>query len=431
MVRRLESAGFIPVEELEKEISAGVSTEELAGRKVYVASEDYRDVAGIVIGSKELSEGVNMLFAHLDTPELHVKRAAEGVFDSGDGVFIDTQYYGGIKKHQWFARPLELRGEIAKDGKTYQVQLDLATVPEKLPHLDKQSDQKVGDAFPGEKLDVFTGYFTKDDFYAALSESAGTEISGKDLLNASLTIVPRAEPYRVGDTLVGQHDDTICSYAATKAITDIGTPGRTAIAFAFDKEEIGSNGKTGAQGAFFDYVIDKVSGVVGGAKAREAIDEKGFAAARQEVPYIQDPDAFKREVVMASAGISADVKAAYNPIFPENYDKANGAHAGKGVTIAPYTGRGGKYGASESPIELSERLQDMNEREGIAYQPTLYAQVDGGGGGTIAKFIAQKGASVIDSGPAIWSMHSAEAEVVHADDLYATVREYTAFLEAF
>ena len=430
-VRRLEAAGFRSIEDLGEEVKDGTSYEELVGQKVYIASEDFRNVAGIVIGEEGLEQGMNLAYAHMDKPELHVKRAEGGIFDTGgDGVFLDTQYYGGIKKHQWFARPLELRGEVSKDGKLHHFTIDLATVPEKLPHLDKQSGQKVGDAFPGEKLDVFTGYFKEADFLAAVSEKAGIEITKKDLVNSYLTVVPRGDPYRVGEALVGQHDDTICSYTQTEAITRIGTPKHTAIVIGFDKEEIGSNGKTGGQGAFFDYVVDKVTGVVKGAEVTEKLKAKEFGDVYKEEQFLRDAGAFKREVLYASKALSADVNAAYNPIFPENFDPRNSAHLGEGVTVTPYTGSGGKYSTSEAPIGATEELGAINARNSIPYQPGLLGKVDGGGGGTIAKFIAQKGVDTIDTGPALWSMHSPASEIAHVVDLYSCEQEIEAYLES-
>ncbi|CAM2058708.1 putative M18 family aminopeptidase 1 [Desulfovibrionales bacterium] len=393
-------------------------------------------------GWRSLSEGFRLLGAHSDAPRLDLKqRPLQEQCQVGQAK---THYYGGIRKYQWLARPLALHGVVVKDdGRIIAIHLGeekhdpVFTIADLLPHLAcKQVEQKLADAFDAEKLNLVLGHApcldvteTKGMEKKYKSETAGKNakngndlvkqrilkilyerygIVEEDLYSAELQVVPAGPARFVGldSSLIGGYgqDDRICVFTGLEALLTSTAPNHTQLVIFWDKEEIGSEGSTGAQSMFLEYGID-------------------------DLITIWDPEVQKSQALITTKAISADVHGALDPDWQELHEKLNAARMGYGPCFCKFTGHRGKVGANDAHPEYVGWLRGLLNRHGIPWQIAELGKVDLGGGGTIAKYLAKYGLDIIDCGPPLLSMHS-PFELASKVDLYATMLAYKAFLES-
>ncbi|WP_043923439.1 aminopeptidase [Leadbettera azotonutricia] len=388
------------------------------GAKVYRSIKGKALVAA-VLGKRPLKEGLNILGAHVDSPRIDLKPSP--LYEDTDFAFLDTHYYGGIKKYQWTAIPLAMHGVfIDSKGKTINVRLGededdpVFTITDLLPHLAReQMQKKASEAVEGEDLDILVGSKPfKDEkvkekvklaILSILNEQYG--IDEQSFAGAEIELVPafKARDLGLDRSMIGAygHDDRCCAYPALRALMDFAseTPEKTAVCYLSDKEEIGSMGNTGAQSRGFENFVAALSG-----------------------------EGDLRSCLANSAMLSADVNAAYDPAYAGVFDKKNSSFMGKGLILSKYTGSGGKYGASDANAEFCSKVQALMNKNKIPWQFGELGKVDKGGGGTIALHAAKLGMEVLDCGIPVLSMHS-PFEVISKVDLYYCYKGYVAFLK--
>lgn len=382
-------------------------------------------------GTAPLEDGLALIAAHADSPRLDFKQ--HPLVEQPGVVQAKTHYYGGIRKYQWLARPLALHGVIIREnGERVDVSIGekpgepVFCIADLLPHLaQKQGGQKLSEAFEAEKLNVILGHAPepaasrrrgakeqkedglKEALLKLLHKKYG--VTEEDLITAELEAVPAGPARFVGldRALLGGYgqDDRICVFAALEALLAADAAATRPLAVIFwDKEEIGSDGATGAASRFFQYCVEDLA----------AAWAPGTSASH---------------VLLNSRALSADVQAALDPDFQEVHEKQNAALIGHGPCFSKFTGSRGKYGASEADAEFFAELRGLLNARKIPWQAAELGKVDLGGGGTVALFLAAYGMRVIDLGPALLSMHS-PFELASAADLYATVEAYRVFFEA-
>jgi aspartyl aminopeptidase len=400
-----------------KDISKG------GGRKKFYKINKNKGIALAVLGKDPLSSGINFIASHIDSPRLDLKQ--NPLYEEVDLAFLKTHYYGGIKKYQWLARPLAIHGTILKkDGKAFNFHIGesdndpVFTIADLLPHLSHkiQSDKKVSDAFEGEKLNVLVGSLplgddeTKERFKLAVLEYlfSAYGIIEEDLMSAEIEIVPagRARDVGLDRGLVGAYgqDDRACAYASLEALGGMEAPGSTTVALFMDKEEIGSDGSTGAKSRFLEDFVSDLFEVAGQEASAKTL----------------------RSCLMKSRALSADANAALDPDYQEVHEKRNAARIGYGVCITKFTGSRGKYGSSDANAEYVADIRRLFNDNKVVWQTGEIGKVDEGGGGTIAKFLAVYGMEVLDCGTPILSMH-APLEIASKADIYMTYKAYDAF----
>ncbi|MCK4487588.1 MAG: aminopeptidase, partial [Desulfobacterales bacterium] len=372
------------------------------GKRFYKINRN-KNIVLAVIGKKPLVSGVNLIASHVDSPRLDLKQ--NPLYEEVDLAFLKTHYYGGIKKYQWLARPLAIHGKVIKrDGSHLDLQVGesdhdpVFTIADLLPHLAHkvQTEKKVSEAFEGEKLNVLVGSVpigddeTKERFKLAVLEYLFDTygIVEEDLVSAEIEIVPAGRARDVGwdRSLIGAYgqDDHVCVYATLEAVGELKTPETTAVALFIDKEEIGSDGSTGAKSRFLE----------------------GFVADLFEVTGEQPSGTALRSCLMSSKALSADVNGALDPDYQDVHEKRNAARIGYGVCITKFTGSRGKYGSSDANAEYVAQIRKLFNENRIVWQTGELGKVDEGGGGTIAKFLAVYGMEVVDCGTPLLSMHS-------------------------
>jgi aspartyl aminopeptidase len=416
LVDLLESRGFKPVSSFEK---TGVKR----GDRIYL-TKDNKALIATVIG-EDLKEGIDMVAAHLDAPRLDLKPSP--LVEDSEIAMLKTHYYGGVKKYQWLNIPLAFVGTVIKsNGESVDVSIGLNSedpvfvISDLLPHLDNREGdfRKV---FQGKDLNAMSGTIpivegkdfenpVKLMFLNLLYEKYG--LVEEDFFSADIQLVPALEPREVGldRSMIGAygHDDRVCSYSALTALADmssIDNPKRTAMVLLFDREEIGSEGVTGAKGQFWVTFIEKLL-ILSGAKGLYEIDF----------------------LLEKSRMLSGDVAAGFDPTFKDAHDQANVARFGYGIAILKYTGSRGKSGTSEASAEFMGYVRRLLNQKGVHWQSTILGEVDRGGGGTVAKFFAERGVTVVDAGTPVFGMHS-PFELLSKADLYETYRAYKVFLE--
>ena len=393
-----------------------------AGDKVYVNWMN-KSFMAFVVGSEPLEAGMNILGAHIDSPRLDVKQ--NPLYEEADLAYLDTHYYGGIKKYQWVAQPLSLHGVLCKkDGTTVTVAIGEAAddpvfyITDLLPHLaQEQVTKTAAKVIEGEDLNLLVGgrSIQEDEdkasvtagVLAILKEKYGVE--EEDFLSAELEIVPAGKARDVGfdRSMIAAygHDDRVCAYPSLRAVLDFeGVPTYTLCAVLTDKEEIGSVGATGMNSRFFENVVAEFADLVGA---------KGDLALRR--------------VLANSRMLSSDVSAGFDPNFASAFEKKNAAFLGRGLCFNKYTGSRGKSGSNDANAEYMAQIRRMLDDADVAFQTCELGRVDLGGGGTIAYMCAKYGMNVIDAGVAVLSMH-APYEVIDKVDLYEAYRGYCTFL---
>lgn len=397
------------------------------GDKVYIENRG-KSLALAVIGKKDIFEGANILASHIDAPRLDLK--ARPIYEDNEASLslFKTHYYGGIKKYQWVNTPLAIHGRIVKEDGEY-IDLDLGEDPEDpvfivsdlLPHLSKkkQSDRKMKDVIKGEELNLLIGgrpiqdeeveEKVKMNILKILNEEYG--ITEEDFTSAEIEIVPAGDPRDVGfdRSMIGgyAHDDRVCAYTSLRAATDVDDLEKTSLVVFFDKEEIGSEGNTGANSRFIQSVYSQLL-----SKTKEDYSMEDH-----------------RKAMENSEAISGDVDPGVNPSFKGVHDLRNAARMGKGIVITKFTGAGGKYSANDAHAEYVAKIRRILNENDVPWQTAELGKVDEGGGGTVAKFIANLNIDVIDAGTPILGMHS-PFEVTSKIDIYNTYKGYKAFLES-
>lgn len=396
------------------------------GKKIIFHSEDWQNVALVVLGEEDITEsGIRIMAAHADAPRFDLKPKPIIVAKTnprGDKglVKLDTHYYGGTIKAEQFGS-YQLRGEIVegKDGKFTTRKLNTidCVLPPLLPHLNRQNaDEKPGkDAYPSDKMDMITGFSTEQELLKAI----GLE-SQEDFARASIEIVP-AEPVKmIGELVVGYgQDDRSSVFAAADAICNSQDTKTTKIVMNLDKEEVGSEGRSGSKSNWKDTVIARTVRL----KRRNMYESQKYEG-------LDEPTFIRERVLPKSICISADVTAALDPTYLEKFDSQNAAHFGNGVAIERYTGHHGKYEASEASAETMFMLTRLLKKAGVPHQVRagLSSKLDIGGGGTVAKYWAEE-LEVVDVGVPLLGMHH-RVETAHKDDLYAQYQMSKAFLES-
>ena len=420
-IRMAEEAGYRNISDV---MTAG---KELgAGDKVYAVNMN-KMLALFRIGEEPISEGMNILGAHIDSPRIDVKQ--NPLYENEGLAYLDTHYYGGIKKYQWVAQPLSLHGVIVKkDGTTEKVSIGedendpVFVITDLLVHLaQEQMEKKASKVIEGEKLDLLIGNrpveavtgegaekeAIKANVLRLLKEKYGME--EEDFTSAELEIVPAGKARDCGldrsMILSYGQDDRVCAFTSLFAMLDVTEAKRTGCCLLVDKEEIGSVGATGMHSRFFENVVAELIALTEG-----------------------ESDLKVRRALANSKMLSSDVSAAYDPMYAEAFEKRSSAFFTNGLTFNKFTGSRGKSGSNDANAEYIAALRRTMDDAGVAYQFAELGRVDLGGGGTIAYIMANYGMEVIDSGVAVLNMH-APYEVSSKADVYEAVKGYRAFLK--
>ena len=408
-VELAEKAGFKPYER---------GMELKPGDRIYRVNRG-KSVMLAVIGKQSLEKGAQIVAAHIDSPRLDLK--PNPLYEDSELAFFKTHYYGGIRKYQWVTIPLELHGVVAKkDGTVVEVKLGEDQEPkfvitDLLPHLGGEQGKKpLNEAVPGESLNILLGSCpsgeedekdrVKMQILEKLYEKYG--ITEDDFTSAELEAVPAAAPTDIGldASLIGAygHDDRVCGFAALQGILELAEPEKTAVCMLADKEEIGSMGVTGMQSAAFDTFL------------HDLCDGQG-------VPL--------RACFENSFCLSCDVTAAYDPNFPEVFEKRNAAFVNYGIGLCKYTGARGKSGASDASAETVAYVRRVLDQADVLWHISELGKVDAGGGGTVAMYMANRNIATLDAGVPVLSMH-APFETVAKLDCYMTYKACKAIYEA-
>ncbi len=419
--------------ELSEAIKSGKKLK--AGDKIYAVNMN-KSIVMVKLGKKPLEEGVNILGAHIDSPRMDIK--SNPLYEDGGIAYLDTHYYGGIKKYQWVTLPLAIHGVVCKkDGTTVIVNLGeeaddpVFFISDLLIHLSaKQMEKKASVVIEGEDLDVVIGSrpitdtkkkSAKDDEDKEEKEAVKKgvlkllkdyyDMDEEDFLSAELEVVPAGRAYDAGidrSMIMGYgHDDRVCSYPSFRAIMDTSAVERTAVCILTDKEEIGSVGATGMTSLFFENVMAEIVALATGKESQLTL----------------------RRMLSNSRMLSSDVNAGFDPKFASSFDKKNTSYLGKGMVLCKFTGSRGKSGSNDANAEYLAFLRKTFDDDDVQYQLAELGKVDLGGGGTIAYILAKYGMNVIDCGVAVLNMH-APFEVVSKADVYETYRGYVSFLKS-
>jgi len=408
-----------------------------AGDKVYAVCMN-KSVAMFRIGERPMAEGMNILGAHIDSPRLDVKQ--KPVYEDGGFAYLDTHYYGGVKKYQWVAIPLAIHGVIVKkDGTTVEVNVGenegdpVFFVSDLLIHLaQEQLEKKASKVIEGEALDIIVG--NKPLIFGKEEEEKGEgdkkkkkkhkeavkkgileilkntyDVEEEDFLSAELEVVPAGRARDAGFDrsmiLAYGQDDRVCAFTSLKAMLDVEETKRTACCLLVDKEEIGSVGATGMQSRFFENMVAEVMNLTG-----------------------EYSELNVRRCLASSCMLSSDVSSAFDPLYANSFDKNNVAYLGGGMVFNKFTGSRGKSGSNDANAEYLAHIRQIFDEGKINFQTAELGRVDLGGGGTIAYILALYGMNVIDSGVAVLNMH-APWEATSKADVYEAKRGYEVFLK--
>ena len=388
------------------------------GDKIYWINRK-KCVLAATIGKKSMAEGFHLNIAHIDAPRLDLRPVP--LYESSDLAFLRTHYYGGIRKYQWPTIPLALHGVIYRaDGSCVEINIGekeedpVFCITDLLPHLGaKQGEKKLNDAIPGENLNVLVASRPVEDkelenrvklnVLKMLYEAYG--IAEKDFINAEIEVVPAFKARDIGldRAMIGSygHDDRVDAYPALMAEIETKDPAYTTVCVLTDKEETGSDGVTGLNSMYTFHFLQQL-------------------CAAQGVDYIT---AFQ-----ASKCLSADVTAAYDPNFADAFEPSNSTYAGRGIAVYKYTGARGKSSTNDAPAELVSYLTRLMDRNQIVWQIGELGKIDLGGGGTVAKYVANQDIDTIDIGVPVLAMH-APYEIVSKVDVYMAYRTFKAFCE--
>ena len=435
IVNEIEEKGYV---ELEKVLNEGRKLK--AGDKVYAVNME-KSVILFHIGSKGMEDGMNILGAHLDSPRLDVKQ--NPLYEDSGFAYLDTHYYGGIKKYQWVTIPLAIHGVVVKkDGTVIDISIGeeeddpVFFVSDLLIHLAaEQLEKKANKVIEGEALDIIIGNrpLKYDSEKEKVSENSADKADEKqtkdkvcayaldmlkqqydmdeeDFLSAELEIVPAGKAREAGldrsMILAYGQDDRVCSYSSLAAMLEQKKPKRTSCCILVDKEEIGSVGATGMQSRFFENCVAEIMNLTG-----------------------EYADLALRRCLANSRMLSSDVSSAYDPAFASSFDKKNVAYLSRGMVFNKFTGSRGKSGSNDANAEYIAFIRKIMDDAGVTFQTAELGKVDLGGGGTIAYILSLYGMNVIDCGVPVMNMH-APHEATSKADLYEAKCGYAAFLKA-
>ncbi|WP_461536027.1 aminopeptidase [Spongorhabdus nitratireducens] len=396
------------------------------GDKVFFNLRD-KNLVLAVIGSKDLAEGANFVVSHVDSPRLDLKQ--KPLYEDSEFALFKTHYYGGVKKYQWASRPLALHGVVMlKSGVKVNITIGedendpVFVIPDLLPHLDAkvQRERKASEVLKGSEMHVLVGSIpceiTDEDIKDSVKYNALQKLNEKydmteeDFISAEFELVPAAKARDIGFDrgLIGAygHDDRICAWTSVQSILDMDhTPEHTAICFLVDKEEIGSTGSTGLQSRYIEHFMQELA-------SRIPSSKNDFHAVRR--------------CFWNSKALSSDVNAGVNPLFKQVHDSQNASKLGYGLVLTKYTGARGKAGSSDADAEFVSELRTLFDKHDVKWQTGMLGEVDEGGGGTVAMFLAHYGIRTIDAGAALLSMHS-PMEIASKFDVHEIYRAYKAF----
>lgn len=391
------------------------------GDKINVGDKFYLNNRGksvyfVKIGTEAIENGIRITAAHIDSPRIDLKQVP--LYEADGMAFLKTHYYGGLRKYQWLAIPLAMHGVVVKsDDSVVTVTIGeddsdpVFYINDLLPHLaQNHSKEPLATAVKGETLNILCGSAPlageesdaiKMNVLKLLNEKYG--ITESDFISAEISLVPAAKARDIGldRALIGAygHDDRVCAYPALRALLDLENDTHTVMCVLADKEETGSIGVTGMQSEIFTDLMEEIALNLG---------------------------ANPRVVRAASTCLSADVTAAFDPNYPDVYEKRNSAILGSGVAMAKYTGARGKSGTSDASAEFVGKIRNMLDRANVVWQSAELGKVDEGGGGTVAAYIANRNIDTLDVGVPVISMH-APYEVVAKVDVYAAYEAFAAF----
>ena len=402
-----EKAGYKP-------FSRGIKAK--TGDKFYYVNRG-KNLYLVTIGKKPLNEGIHFNIAHIDSPRIDLK--PNPLYETEELAYFKTHYYGGIKKYQWTTIPLALHGRIMlADGKAIDVDFGekpgdpVLVITDLLPHLGRaQGERKLNEGIKGEELNILLGSLPVDDkevkeafklrVLSILHDKYG--ITEKDFMRSELTLVPAQKAVDVGldSSMVGAYgqDDKVCAYTALMAEFDCKKPEYTSLTALVDKEEIGSTGNTGMESDALLHFVEDLAECEG-----ERV----------------------RDILRNSICLSSDVNAAYDPTFPDVYEKQNSSFFNHGPVLTKYTGVRGKGGSNDASAETMQKVIGYMEDAGVAWQVGELGKVDEGGGGTIAMFMSNMDVDTVDLGVAVLSMH-APFELTAKLDVYYTYKAFLAF----
>ena len=435
IVNLIEEKGY---RELEAVMESGDKLQ--AGDRVYSVWMN-KSIVLFQIGTDKMADGINILGAHIDSPRLDIKQ--NPLYEDGGFAYLDTHYYGGVKKYQWVTIPLAIHGVVVKkDGTIVEVSVGekeedpVFFVSDLLIHLaQEQLEKKANKVIEGEALDIIVGNrplviekkeadgkneengekdekaaekdAVKKGILDILQKSYGIE--EEDFISAELEVVPAGRAREAGFDrsmiLAYGQDDRVCAFTSLKAMLEIGQTARTACCILVDKEEVGSVGATGMQSRFFENAVAEVMNLT-----------------------CEYSELNVRRCLARSCMLSSDVSSAYDPSYAASFDKKNVAYLGNGMVFNKFTGSRGKSGSNDANAEYLGHIRGIFEKEDVNFQTAELGRVDLGGGGTIAYILALYGMNVIDCGVAVLNMH-APWEATSKADVYETKRGYVAFLE--
>lgn len=407
-----KQSGFVPLESLDTL---------KPGDKVYSVNRG-KGIILAIIGDVPITEGINLVGAHVDSPRLDLK--PNPLYENNELAFLKTHYYGGIKKYQWTTIPLSIHGTvITKSCRKVDFVIGeeendpVFTITDLLPHLGvSQMNKKMTEAIPGEKLNVLVGSIPISDEKVKEKVKLNTmkilnekySIVESDFLSAEIEVVPAFKARDIGFDrgLVGAYgqDDRVCAYTALRGILDLNSTKKTAVCLLVDKEEIGSVGNTGMQSRFFEDTMAKI--------CYKSVNDYN--------------DIVLRDTFNNSKCLSADVGAALDPNYPDVNEPNNTAYLNRGILIMKYTGSRGKSSSSDANSEFMFEIKKLFEDNNIVWQTGELGKIDEGGGGTIAQFVANLSIDTIDCGVPLLSMHS-PFEIASKMDIYMAYKAYSVF----
>lgn len=416
IIKAAKEKGYVNLADLIKE-----NKPVKAGDKIYNICMD-KTVALFNIGSKPMEHGINILGAHIDSPRMDIKQ--NPLYEKGDFAYLDTHYYGGIKKYQWVTLPLAIHGVVVKkDGKVIDIAIGekaedpVFCVTDLLIHLaGEQMEKKANKVIEGENLDILFGSIPlKNEEKDAFKKNVlniikdNYDIEEEDFISAELEVVPagKAKEAGIDRSMIMSYgqDDRVCAYTSMLAMLEIDSVEKTTCCLLTDKEEIGSVGATGMQSRFFENTVAEIINLQG-----------------------DYSDISLRRCLAASRMLSSDVNAGYDPLFESAFDKNNASYFGRGVVFSKFTGSRGKSGSNDANAEYLADIRKIMDDNGIAFQTAELGKVDVGGGGTIAYILSLYGMEVIDCGVAVLNMH-APWEITSKADIYEAYKCYKAFLK--
>jgi aspartyl aminopeptidase len=398
------------------------------GEDKFFVTNRNKSIALIKLGENPIKNGIKFIVSHIDAPRLDLKQ--NPLFEESNVALLRTHYYGGIKKYQWVSIPLSIYATIIKsNGEKVEFTIGeddndpVFTITDLLPHLARKSqgEKKIFEAIPGEKLVVVFGGIPIEDTDEDIKEKIKANILNllnekyniieEDFLSAEIEIVPcfKAKDVGIDRSFIGAYgqDDRVCAFTSLEAFFQSENSKDTIVALFVDKEEIGSDGNTGAKAKFIEYIVSKII----------------YKQLNKSNEFLL------KEVLFNSKAISADVNGALDPVYQDVHEKQNAAVIGQGVCVTKFTGSGGKYSANDAHAEYVGWIRKIFNENNVVWQTGELGKIDEGGGGTVAKFLAEYGMDVIDVGTALLGMHS-PFELSSKVDVYETFKAYKAFFNS-